>query len=67
MVRRGARTLRLPGLRAGWQPHGHGRAYNRGAFPRGAEWIDERRIPDEIYKECKISRAEWDAWMGRQG
>ena len=36
-------------------------------FRGDAEWVDERRIPDEIYKECKISRAEWDAWMGRQG
>ena len=36
-------------------------------FSGDAEWVDERRIPDEIYKECKISRPEWDAWMERQG
>ena len=27
------------------------------------EYIDERKIPGDIYKKYKVTRAEWDEWM----
>jgi len=31
------------------------------------EYIDESKIPDDIYNEFKIDRDEWEAWGGRSG
>jgi len=30
------------------------------------EYIDESKIPDEIYNEFKIDRDEWEVWRGNQ-
>lgn len=34
-------------------------------FHGDPEYIDERKIPADVYAECKISRQEWEAWMVR--
>jgi hypothetical protein len=32
-------------------------------FRGDPEYIDESRIPPEIYKKYKVTREEWEAWM----
>lgn len=29
------------------------------------EYIDERKIPSDVYRRLKITREEWENWMGR--
>ena len=36
-------------------------------FVGDPEYIDELLIPENIYQKHKLSRAEWGAWMKRQG
>lgn len=31
------------------------------------EYIDESKIPPDIYKKYKVTREEWEAWMQRNG
>ena len=36
-------------------------------YDRDPEHIDESRIPKEIYDRLKITKAEWEDWMRRNG
>lgn len=38
----------------------------RTAFQGDPEYINESKIPEEIYRKYKVTKDEWQAWMLRQ-
>lgn len=64
---------RLCGGERGYAPMGCGPIGNRSIMAKEVgtpyrgdpEYIDERKIPSDVYQSLKITREEWENWMGR--